>query len=285
MVGFRNLDLLLALQRGGTPFLDSVMRGLSFLGSEFFYFAVLVFLYWSGKRKLAISLACTVLVSLYVSFLLKDLFQVPRPSGVGLRILETPEDFSFPSGHAQSTAAFWFFLAFSLGKTPLFILGGVLVALVALSRLYLGVHYLEDVLFGALLGFGFALGFSRVFRIPVRRNIPFPLALAFLGSGSVVLFSGAPSPLAVKTAGSLSGALFGYTLALWSGLEEKRVPLATFLLGVGTLVLCYLGGKAVPVEHKLWLWGRYFALTLYATFLFPLCISRYGARRHTESLP
>lgn len=284
MVGLRNLDLILALQRGGTPFLDRIMQGVSLLGSEFFYFAVLVFLYWSGRRRLAISLACTVLVSLYVSFLLKDLFKMPRPSGAGLRILEVPEDFSFPSGHAQSTASFWFFLAFSSGKPVLFALAGALVFLVSLSRLYLGVHYLEDVLFGAFLGLGLALGFSRVFRIPARRSTPFPFVLVPLSLGSVALFLGAPSPLAVKTAGSLSGALFGYTLTLWFRLGEKRMPPGVFLLGVGTLVLLYLGGRVVPVGHELWLWVRYFVLTFYATFLFPLLVFRYGARRHTEPL-
>ncbi len=269
MEWFRNPDLLLALQRHATPSLDAVMRGISFLGSEFFYFAALLLLYWSGKRRLAVHLACTVLLSLYVSFLLKAHFHIPRPAAAGLRILETTEDFSFPSGHAQSTASFWFFLALSSRKPSAFLLGGVIVFLVAFSRMYLGVHYLEDVLSGALFGFGLALGSVKLLPLVAPRKVPFPCALSLLGLLSAILLVASPSPLAVKTSGALSGILLGYLLAQRSGLPERPFSLREYLPGAGTVVLVYLGGKVLPVPHEAWLWVRYLSLTFSATFLFP----------------
>jgi len=284
---FRNLDVLLTVQRSATPFLDSVMRGISFLGSEFFYFAVLLFLYWSGRRKPAIHLACTVLLSLYASFLLKELFHLPRPAGAGLRVLETVEDFSFPSGHAQSTASFWFFLAFSSRKPSVFLLGGTIVFLVALSRLYLGVHYLEDVLFGALFGFGLAFGFRKLLSLAAQRKVSLPYALVLLGLLSTVLFVASPSPLAVKTSGALSGTLLGYLLARWLGFPERPLVPGEYLLGAGTVALVYLGGKMLPLPHEGWLWVRYLSLTFSATFLFPglLHSLRHDSRRHSQLLP
>lgn len=286
MEWLRSIDPILAIQNMSTPFLDLAMRGLSFLGSEFFYFAALLFLYWSGKRSLAVRLTSVVLLSLYSNFLLKELFQIPRPSGMHLRILETPEDFSFPSGHAQSSASFWFFLAFSYPKVFNFILAGTLVFLVSLSRLYLGVHYLGDVLFGAALGFGFALSFAKL--LPAfPKKISLSWVLSSLGLLSVLLFLFAPSPLAHKTSGALSGALFGHVLACRTQPQKRPFLPKEYLAGAGGVALLYLGGKVVPFEGSFWLWVRYFALTFCATFVFPVLLhsQSHDSRCHTQPLP
>lgn len=279
MALLRSVELLLAIQRIATPSLDLLMRGLSFLGDEVFYFAVLVFLYWRVKRQLAVRLAVVVLSSLYVSFLLKEFFQIPRPMGEGLRVLEVPEDFSFPSGHAQSVTSFWFFLALSLRKSFLFILAGVLVFLVSFSRLYLGVHYLGDVLCGAALGLFLAWVFSSLFRGLSSKRVSSLSASFLLGFLSLVLFLFAPSPLGVKVAGSLSGVLFGYLLVTSMGLGEESFSLREYVWGVGILVLLYLGGKSADIDGEWWLFTRYFLLNLYATFGFPLLARVLRKRR------
>ncbi|MGG4452917.1 phosphatase PAP2 family protein [Brevibacillus porteri] len=105
--------------------------------------------------------AMFVLISLGASEvaneLLKRFFERPRPSGVNL--IELPESFSFPSGHAMIGPAFYCLVAFwiaqwfaekrwsSLVQPAVF----VFVALLAFSRVYLGVHYLSDVLTGFFL--------------------------------------------------------------------------------------------------------------------------------------
>lgn len=89
-------------------------------------------------------------------FLLKNIFNIPRPEGA-FYIEATP---SFPSGHAAIAMALYGFLFATIYKhdkhhlknKTLFLLA-LLVILIGVSRLYLGVHYLSDVLVGYLIGF------------------------------------------------------------------------------------------------------------------------------------
>jgi membrane-associated phospholipid phosphatase len=90
--------------------------------------------------------------------ILKTLFQRARPTPIVGFI--AAQQYSFPSGHAMVSAAFYFFVAYLTWR---FVHGwwrGVLIAgltllvlLIGLSRLYLEVHYLSDVIAGYLAGF------------------------------------------------------------------------------------------------------------------------------------
>ena len=93
------------------------------------------------------------LTSLTVNFPLKRLFRRRRPflAFVKARVLGTrPRDFSFPSGHSAS--AFAGALLLSLHVPYLAPVFYAIAAIVALSRIYLGVHYPSDVVVGAAAG-------------------------------------------------------------------------------------------------------------------------------------
>jgi undecaprenyl-diphosphatase len=89
---------------------------------------------------------------------LKALFDRPRPP---LRYAEpeplvrTPHDGSFPSGHAATSFAAATIMSFAFPRLAPFLF--VLAALVAWSRVYVGVHYPLDIIGGALLGILVAL--------------------------------------------------------------------------------------------------------------------------------
>lgn len=110
---------------------------------------------WARRRVpvAAISAAVAFTAAWLLSDALKQVFARPRPPVADPELeplVALPGSFSFPSGHAATAfaaAAAVGFVAPRL-RWPLL----ALAALVALSRVYLGVHYPLDVLAGAALG-------------------------------------------------------------------------------------------------------------------------------------
>lgn len=109
--------------------------------------------FWAGLRAAAEAFPVIGATMLTVNYPAKRFFRRRRPfiAFVKARILgPRPRDFSFPSGHAAAGFAGAVTLApHAPGWSPLFYFIGVIMAL---SRVYLGVHYPSDVAFGALLG-------------------------------------------------------------------------------------------------------------------------------------
>ena len=142
-----------------TPFFVFVTR----LGDRGFIWIMLsLLLLLSPKtRKTGCIGLLSLLFSLLVNnLLLKNLVERSRPFDVIQALtplIPSPRDFSFPSGHTASSfaAAGVFFrnLPRRLGVPAL-----ILAALIGVSRLYVGVHYPSDVLFGMLSGL--ALSFA-----------------------------------------------------------------------------------------------------------------------------
>lgn len=149
------------LRHFNSPTLDVVARGFSALGSEaivVLLILLLVLFGWQRRWGAASALLLTTVGAQLLNNVLKDLFQRTRPAPViGLIPAQA---FSFPSGHAMVSMAFYTFLAYLSwrvlrGWQRTALTGGLLllVLLIGLSRLYLGVHYLTDVVAGYLAGF------------------------------------------------------------------------------------------------------------------------------------
>ncbi|HEY6109745.1 MAG TPA: phosphatase PAP2 family protein [Gemmatimonadales bacterium] len=122
----------------------------------------------AGRPRVVLALAWTPLAFLLDSAI-KLLVRHPRPT---VAMIALPPDYSFPSGHAVAASALYITLALlaagverRAGPRRLLVASGVLVALlVAWSRVYLGVHYLSDVVGGLLLGTAGAIVAVRAIR-------------------------------------------------------------------------------------------------------------------------
>jgi membrane-associated phospholipid phosphatase len=117
--------------------------------------AVAVFLLVrAGRRRDAVWLGCSAAAVELLNGGLKLLFHRPRPE-LGFVHLDT---YSFPSGHATGATAIYALYAVLLASTVRVpraaLVAGYLALVVAVgfSRLYLGAHYLSDVLAGTALG-------------------------------------------------------------------------------------------------------------------------------------
>ena len=137
--------------------LDPLVKAITFLGNGGWFWIALavVLLLFRPTRRAALAAGIGLLLSLIVNNLfLKEWIARIRPYEVtdGLSILvEVQKDFSFPSGHSGASfaaaVAMFPFLPRRWGVALL-----VLAGLIALSRLYVGVHFPTDVLAGALIG-------------------------------------------------------------------------------------------------------------------------------------
>lgn len=150
------LQIIRWLQSIRNTFLDNLFEFFTLFGEELVIIAVLGGIYWCVNKKVGERLAITVFISLGINSLLKIIFMRPRPfmaddSIINLRP-ETSGGYSMPSGHAQSASTVFFGLYQFFKKRYLLIVAIVITVLVAISRMYIGVHYLSDVLVGGLLG-------------------------------------------------------------------------------------------------------------------------------------
>ena len=155
------------------PWLDDVMLLASALGAGGFIWWVtaLITMVFPDKRAAAYRMLLAGLLTWSVSeFILKPGFDRARPFEVdaSISVLDArPQTESFPSGHAAM--AFAFALAGSRMIPGSAWVCWPLAAVIAVSRVYLGVHWPSDVLGGALLGL---LGAWFVLGGPKRRTAP-----------------------------------------------------------------------------------------------------------------
>ena len=156
-----------------STFLDFIMPFITILGDAgIFWIACSVILMFIPKyRKAGFSMGLALIFGVVVcNMILKPLVGRIRPYNYNLDVLklqwqdflvhgkllvETPHDFSFPSGH--TIASFEASVALYKNDKRLGIPALILAVLIAFSRMYLYVHYPTDVIASVILGTVFAL--------------------------------------------------------------------------------------------------------------------------------
>ncbi len=130
------------------------MQAITFLGSEEFFLLILPALYWCLDASLGFRVALILLVSNSLNGMLKLAFHAPRPYWVSteVRAFAAETSFGAPSGHAQIATSVWGMVAVSVRRSWVWILCLSLIFLIGFSRLFLGVHFPHDVIFGWLFG-------------------------------------------------------------------------------------------------------------------------------------
>ena len=155
-----------ALEDIRSPGLDGIIKALSSLGGltvVVLVLLLLLLLVWQECRSLALVLLAASLSRPLLEWGLKELVDRPRPlhgqlvAGVGA---------SFPSGHVMAAVAVWGLLppvvAVVNGRRAAWwmsvVVSGTIIGLVAFSRVYLGVHWMSDVVGALALGSIYLLG-------------------------------------------------------------------------------------------------------------------------------
>ena len=132
--------------------LTHIIKFITFLGGATFVIALtLLALLLLKNKRIGTFMGLDLIVITIFQYILKAIFSRPRPVHINL-IEET--NYSFPSGHSLTAMAFYGFIIYLIYKSNIkykkvyIILLSILILLIGLSRVYLGVHYITDVLGG-----------------------------------------------------------------------------------------------------------------------------------------
>lgn len=182
----QSLELTFWLQSLGN-WLHPVMGFFSFLGEEQFYLLVMPVIIWEIDYRLGFRVGVMLLLTTGVNELFKMGLRKPRPFWLNpdaAKASSLPLGFSMPSGHSQTSFSIFGLLAASLKRGWLNAVLIFTILMVGLSRIYLGVHFLTDVLIGWLVGAGMLIGF-----LSLESRIGKWFASRSFGAKTIVVFT------------------------------------------------------------------------------------------------
>ncbi|UCC19023.1 MAG: phosphatase PAP2 family protein [Promethearchaeota archaeon] len=147
---------------------QAIFKAITYLGEPIAFIIIIAIIYITYNKKYAKNLAVCLLFSQYLNQLCKSIFQDPRPvaTNIGDEYGFAEPSFGFPSGHTQNSTVIWGNLSkefkdnYKYNNVPVIpIVLSIIIFLVAISRMIIGVHDLQDVIGGFLIGIGFLLLF------------------------------------------------------------------------------------------------------------------------------
>jgi undecaprenyl-diphosphatase len=294
-----NLDISKFIQSFRSDFLDAFFLFITQFGDETVFLIVGAFLYWTFDKKFAYRFIMFFLYGAVLNGTLKYLTNTPRP------YLEHPEEIqligegslgtSLPSGHAQNSTTMGLVLSekFREGGKWLTTFLTMMVILVMLSRLYLGEHYLSDVIFGSAI----AYSFYQLIRYVQTK----PFASTYVQYLPLILLL----PIAILTNDKniflASASIFGFSIGYpierrYIGFKEKTswyVAVIKLAFGLGIALAIRIGLKEVyelglysihveinpTLGDQLLDFIRYFIIAIWMTLGAPLIFKRFFQRQ------
>ena len=252
-------SFVLWLQQWASPALTESMRAVSLWGYVPSCLAVAIVCGFGARLRLGVTLVLAILFADAMTVAAKGAFASPRPHAVDARVrtfgafesglppmaLVPADDFGFPSGHVATTAAWAVGLAWSRRKSWQFCVAAAWVALMALSRMYLGRHFPADVLGGLVVGVA-ALALARLELSPAGAGLSTltvrtktALGVALIAAVAVAALSGAG--LGAYDAGRFCGLVGATLLLIHTRALDDSVPPATRIARMA-VALVLLGG-------------------------------------------
>ena len=210
-----------------------VMLFITSLGSvsTIFTIAFLVFLWLCFKRywKIAICWIATIMITGGIVFILKSLFFMHRPY-----LMNGPSNSCFPSGHTAfvtsliSLSSILIAQELKRGKRYIpYVFATVIIVAIGFSRLYLGAHWLTDVISGFLLGISVALFITILHRRGGIQKIalkPFMIVVISV-FGSVWILFGIYNFKKLKHEYKIVWPVYTTTFLKWQEHKTEGIPL------------------------------------------------------------
>ncbi len=146
-----------------TKLKTKIFKGLTFLASaKFVAILCIILLIFIENKRIPIAIIINMLIMWGLIGILKKTFKRERPN---INRLVDEKGYSYPSGHTMTATIFYGFIIFLIIisnlilplKITLTTILVILVLLVGYTRIYLGVHYLSDVIGALLFGSSYLL--------------------------------------------------------------------------------------------------------------------------------
>lgn len=284
-----DLSIVKGLQNIRNPLFDELFYFITQLGDQYAFIFIAVVIYWTMSKKFAHKFVFAFMISAIINTGFKEIIKRPRPYVASSDVYTKPSwetsGYSFPSGHAQAAGVIGF-TAYHVSKKEnkkwLWYLGLFVLIFVPISRIYLGQHYLSDVLVGVILAFILS---HYVFKLVDKMGdhediytlmlVPFFILALFFVQNEVMFVA----------AGGFSGFALGYYLEKKYVCYAVKAPILfqiiKVVIGIGIVFAIRLGVKAIlpysdfadvdpTTTDLIYDFIRYFLIGLWAAYGAPL---------------
>lgn len=291
------MDLLWLLEGVRSPFLNTVFEFITRFGEETILIAIFCIMFWCVNKRMAYVTGVAFFLSSLAVQGLKIVFRVPRPwvndptfSPVGGAV-RASTGYAFPSGHTQNAASLLGSLGVQLKQKSIKVILFTITILVAFSRMYLGVHYLSDVVTSLLITFVIILFAQKVVASgSVRPKGAFMLssfiilcAIAVIVLATYLYTNEIVAPSHLRDSTRVAGAAIGFAIGMYveriyinfsPKTKNILVQVVKFILGVLGMVAVGEGirliGTGLVIDAV-----RYSFIVVWITILYPIMIKRF----------
>lgn len=272
------------------PFFDQLFYFITQLGDQIVFIGVVAVIYWTIDKRFAHKFTFAFMMSAIVNTSFKSLFKRVRPfyyPDISSEPSWLTTGYSFPSGHAQASGVLGytaFYASKKKGLSWLKYVAWFIIILVPFSRMYLGQHFLSDVIVGLILALGLThITFKLVDFMGDDEHIYtlmiaplFILALFFFKTHDVYV-----------AAGGFVGFALGYYLEKkYINYDVKAVWWIQIIKVIVGLMVAFgikEGLKMVFPDQIIFDFIRYFAIGVWAAVGAPI-VFKYVIRNHHKKI-
>jgi hypothetical protein len=278
------------------PWAELFFRGVTVLGSEYFYVVLIAIWFWAVDKRGSMLAVFVLILSVASNYWLKIILKNPRPPVTNWLSGVHASNYSLPSAHAQNSVVMWGWMGLKSRTWWMGAISLTLIGLIGLSRVYIGVHWLGDVVAGWAVGILLLIALSKL-EEPIRSflskynpNLQY-LGVVIFGLGALILTE-TLSPLTAEGLAANFGPSGGLIIGLGIGLalerryvnfeitskngEKWRVALRVILGLIMVFAIAASLSLMLP-EEVYWMGAIQYALvTLSVIFIWPLLFKKLG---------
>lgn len=251
--------------------LTALLKLVSIIANETLYLIVISISYWCVSKRKAFHMIVMLCFSGYIGIMVKEFMKIPRPytyDGIEALYEKSAAGYSFPSTHVQLSTTFWGSFMILCKKRIVWIIGIIFIILVAISRLYLRVHWLSDIIGAVLFSVIVVYLYTKV--TMELSDKKFILLQRIILAVSIIMYVMTSQVDNLKLLGVLTGSTIGIMLENhFINMNESndfKMQVVKTVLGLSImLIMQFILKKVIPDMYYL----RYAVTGITITFLCP----------------